>query len=483
VDAAGRQGDPGESRFYLSLEDDLMRIFAGDRVQMMMDRIGMEEDVPIEHEWVTRAVENAQKKVEERNFDIRKHLLEYDDVMNQQRKGVYALRRQVLCGQYRSVPTDEEAKAGKVPEPRVQKADEKLAARVKPILEQMVKLHAAEPPAVDATNEDVIAFRDRALAANILTLTSVRYQSVERDVYTWFGCVVDLRKVANEPRKLLELLEAEVALSLTEQRERMLDLVDEMIGGMVTKHCPKDAHWEDWDRDGLARVYQSQFLIPCRPLDKAIDAQTITEQLYADAEAVLLRKEKDFGPENLLRLFRNIYLEEIDRQWIDHLQAMDNLRDGINLRAFGQRDPKKEFKREGFFMFQNMMATITSSVAGAVFSLKHASEEDMQRLEAQRRRDAEIRAGGAGAHPATAQQQAEAAAAAAEAARALTAGPRASSPSAAPAARASLPAEQPKPVPVRREAPKIGRNDPCYCGSGKKYKACHYREDQSASGR
>ena len=109
---SGRQGDPGASRFFLSLEDDLMRIFAGERVQTMMDRLGMEEDVPIEHRWVTRAVENAQKKVEERNFDIRKHLLEYDDVMNQQRKSMYALRKQVLRGEYRSVPTDEERKAG-----------------------------------------------------------------------------------------------------------------------------------------------------------------------------------------------------------------------------------------------------------------------------------------------------------------------------------------------------------------------------------
>jgi preprotein translocase subunit SecA len=92
----GRQGDPGSSRFFLSLEDDLMRIFAGDRIQMLMDRLGMEEDIPIEHSWVTKAVENAQTKVEQRNFDVRKHLLEYDDVMNQQRKSVYALRKQVL---------------------------------------------------------------------------------------------------------------------------------------------------------------------------------------------------------------------------------------------------------------------------------------------------------------------------------------------------------------------------------------------------
>jgi preprotein translocase subunit SecA len=108
----GRQGDPGSSRFYLSLEDDLMRIFAGDRIQVLMDRLGMEEDIPIEHKWVTKAVENAQTKVEQRNFDVRKHLLEYDDVMNQQRKSVYALRKQVLQGQYRTVLNEVERKRG-----------------------------------------------------------------------------------------------------------------------------------------------------------------------------------------------------------------------------------------------------------------------------------------------------------------------------------------------------------------------------------
>ena len=121
---SGRQGDPGSSRFFLSLEDDLMRIFAGERVQAMMDRLGMEEDSPDRAPMGHRAVENAQKKVEERNFDIRKHLLEYDDVMNQQRKSMYALRKQVLRGEYRSVPTDEERKAGVEPEPFVEEVDD-----------------------------------------------------------------------------------------------------------------------------------------------------------------------------------------------------------------------------------------------------------------------------------------------------------------------------------------------------------------------
>ncbi len=159
---SGRQGDAGSSRFYLSLEDDLMRIFAGERVQAMMDRLGMEEDVPIEHRWVTRAVENAQVKVEERNFDVRKHLLEYDDVMNQQRKSMYALRKQVLRGEYRTVPTDDERKAGVEPVPLVDGLDVELLSRVTKVLENMVKFHSYPLPDAGLTQDDVPAHRKKS---------------------------------------------------------------------------------------------------------------------------------------------------------------------------------------------------------------------------------------------------------------------------------------------------------------------------------
>ena len=189
---SGRQGDPGASRFFLSLEDDLMRIFAGERVQTMMDRLGMEEDVPIEHRWVTRAVENAQKKVEERNFDIRKHLLEYDDVMNQQRKSMYALRKQVLRGEYRSVPTDEERKAGAEPEPFVEEVDTELVKRVAPVLENMVKFHSYPLPDAGLTQDELPGHRKRAAEADLSSLSDVRVESLEKDIYLWFGCVVPL---------------------------------------------------------------------------------------------------------------------------------------------------------------------------------------------------------------------------------------------------------------------------------------------------
>ncbi len=139
---AGRQGDPGSSRFYLSLEDDLMRIFGADRISGLMERLGMEEDVPIEHKWVTKAIENAQKRVEGQNFDIRKNLLEYDDVMNQQRKTIYALRKQILKGRYAPALSEEEIKAGKEPEVPTVSGDwtvETLVPKIRPVISDMLE--------------------------------------------------------------------------------------------------------------------------------------------------------------------------------------------------------------------------------------------------------------------------------------------------------------------------------------------------------
>ncbi len=389
---AGRQGDPGSSRFYLSLEDDLMRIFAGERVQRMMDTLGMEEGVPIEHRWVTKAVENAQKKVEERNFDIRKHLLEYDDVMNQQRKSIYALRKQVLRGEYRTVPTEEEEKKGAQPQTIISEIDQQLLDRAVPILEQMVKIHAAVPPPQGATPEEVEAFRAAALDKDIDSLEHLNYPAVERDVYMWFGCPVDLAEYEGDPAGALSFLKEQVGMSLTEQKERMLDMVDELIGAMVEEHCPPNRHYDDWDYGALARDFEEQFDIDCPELrDKFTDAQSIAEKLYADTENVLMKRMEEFGPESFLRLFRNAYLQEIDQQWIDNLQAMERLRQGIGLRGYGQRDPKKEYKREGFHMFMAMVRSIKSHVARALFTVQRVREEDLRRLEAQRKRDAEKR--------------------------------------------------------------------------------------------
>ncbi len=480
---SGRQGDAGASRFFLSLEDDLMRIFAGERVQAMMDRLGMEEDVPIEHRWVTRAVENAQKKVEERNFDIRKHLLEYDDVMNQQRKNMYALRKQVLRGEYRSVPTDEERKAGVEPEPFVEEVDAALVSRVKPVLENMVKFHAYPLPDEGLTQDQLPAHRKRALESDLASLTDVRVEQLEKDIYLWFGCVVPLDEFRKDPMGAYQRVEEAVGMSLSEQKERLLDLIDEIVVTMTDHACPPGKHYEDWDLEGLERAYKEQFAIEATGIRDITDREELLKKLYGDAEAVLVRKEAEFGTENFLRLFRDLYLQEIDKQWMDHLQSMDHLRDGIGLRGYGQRDPKKEYKREGFDMYLEMVQSVKSSVALAMFTVERAGEEELQRLEEQRRqatekRQRQIRATHPGEDGPQAGRQQQAGLSRrqrrAAAARARAGGP-------GPAAEPPPPQAAASQATVKRERPKLGRNDPCYCGSGKKYKNCHYREDQAAA--
>ncbi len=540
---AGRQGDPGSSRFFLSLEDDLMRIFAGERVQSLMDRLGMEEDVPIEHPWVTRAVENAQKKVEERNFDIRKHLLDYDDVMNQQRKSIYNLRRQVLEGRYQSVPTEEEAKTGKQPESLAKSGvSAELRETALPVLRDMLRVHGAPMPPNEMPAEEVARYREQVMAMDISELKELRVEPLERDLYTWFGCRIPLDGVKKDPTKALALLEAEVALSLTEQQERLLDLLDEIAGTMVERSCPPKKHWEDWDVPGLAKAYREQFAIePDEAILRMTEAQEIAGRLYAQAEQVLKQKEKDFSSTQFLRLFRTLFLQEIDKQWLEHLGHMDHLRDGIGLRGYGQRDPKKEYKREGYDLYVQTLQSTKASVVENLFRVQRLTEREVEAAELQRRRQAEAREQAIrathpdqnGTAPASAptqpalQQQAPAqvqrvtiaarhsqvaqqAALVAQARRLVAAQqqpaarqaqpaaaqpaagqgvqPSASEPPGATqrealeaAARASMvnaaPQRMSRPETVRRDIPKIGRNDPCYCGSGKKYKNCHMKAD------
>ncbi|MBT8452397.1 MAG: preprotein translocase subunit SecA [Deltaproteobacteria bacterium] len=477
---SGRQGDPGASRFFLSLEDDLMRIFAGERVQTMMDRLGMEEDIPIEHRWVTRAVENAQKKVEERNFDVRKNLLEYDDVMNQQRKSMYALRKQVLRGEYRTVPSDEQRKAGVEPEPLVDEIDVALLSRVAKVLENIVKFHSYPLPEAGLSEAELPGHRKRANESDLASLTDVRVEHLEKDLYLWFGCVVPLEEFRNDPLGAYKAVEQAVGMSLSEQKERLLDLVDEIVVTMVDHACPPGKHYEDWELDGLERAFKDQFAIGATGIREISDRDELLRKLYADASAVLDRKEAEFGTENFLRLFRDLYLQEIDKQWMDHLQGMDHLRDGIGLRGYGQRDPKKEYQREGFDMYLEMVQSVKSSVTLAMFTVERAGEEELRQLEEQRRQATEKRqrqirtshqAGGeqgaSGAQPSGPSRQARRAAAR----RGRRAGGEAAAPQQPPAQAAT----------VKRDRPKLGRNDPCYCGSGKKYKNCHYREDQAAA--
>jgi preprotein translocase subunit SecA len=530
---AGRQGDPGSSRFFLSLEDDLMRIFAGERVQLLMDRLGMEEDVPIEHPWVTRAVENAQKKVEERNFDIRKHLLEYDDVMNQQRKSIYSLRRQVLEGHYVTVPTEDEQKKGVKPESLAKDGPSpELLEHARPTLRDMVRVHGAVLPPDDAQPEQIAAYREQVMKMELDQLGELRTEPLERDIYTWFGCVVSLEDLKKDPVKAYERIEREVALALTEQQERLLDVLDEIVGTMVERSCPPKKHWEDWDVKGLQAAFKEQFGFEAdESITRQTDSLEIATRLYTQAEAQLKKKEQDFSSTQFLRLFRTLFLQEIDKQWLEHLGHMDHLRDGIGLRGYGQRDPKKEYKREGYDLFVQTLQSTKASVVEKLFGVQRLTEREVAEAEAQRRRQVEARqqaiqaehpgeapAGAAqpeapqqpqrvmiaARHSALAQQAALQAQArrlaAVQQPRPAAPAPQGAIPSAPSAesaqaqianmqqrarqaAEAAARARAAREVaPVRREAPKIGRNDPCHCGSGKKYKNCHMKEDLAAAG-
>jgi len=320
---AGRQGDPGASRFYLSLDDDLMRIFAGDRLQAAMKKLGMEDDVPIESPMVTRAIERAQKQVEQRNFDIRKHLLEYDDVNNKQRKEIYSLRFGLLEGKEQV---------------------EYIVGKAREILDVLIDEHLG----------------------------------VHKDPGDW-----DLESFRKQLHHFYGFDPASVDLDLGSKS------LDE-IGDAVWPHL---------------------------------------EQLYAD-------KETKVGADLMRQYERHILLQIIDSAWKDHLLAMDHLKEGIGLRAYAQKDPLVEYKRESFEMFSQMKERIENDAVRFLFLLDPMTAEEREREEQRRRAE-----------------QASIFAAASRSAAGET-------------ARGGVRT-------VVRKAAKVGRNDPCPCGSGKKYKKCH----------
>jgi len=392
---AGRQGDPGASKFYLSLEDDLMRIFAGDRVKNLMERMGMPDNEPIEHPWVTKSVENAQKKVEERNFDIRKNVLEYDDVMNAQRKTVYELRQQLLNGRYLPDELDEEGKP--TGDKREVKARRDVTEIVLPKVGAFLGMHVEDP--VLAHDKDGKSktlkrkdFEDKKGKKNKLVeaeeLQRLFYVGDRGGRFPGWGIVIDIegreKKVADIYDELADL----VPRALTEQRERILDLMDRIIGAMVEESCPPNRPPEDWDWGGVFEGMRDTFGIEL-PDDVAEfgDPEALAQHLFDLSEKKYVEKEKDIGLELILRVFRQIYLEELDKSWVDHLTDMEHLRDGIGLRGYGQKDPKQEYKKEGFNIFVQMVARVSSNVMTKLMSVqvqKPSDEEDRERAQLRR---------------------------------------------------------------------------------------------------
>jgi preprotein translocase subunit SecA len=328
---SGRQGDAGSSRFYLSLEDQLLRIFASDRVSAIMGKLNMPDGEAIEHPWVTRAIENAQRKVEGRNFDIRKQLLEYDDVANDQRKVIYEQRN--------------------------------------------------------------------------------------------------------------ELLEAtDVGETITAMREDVLITV-------IASHIPPDSVEELWDVPALERELKTEMGLDI-PLQKMLEdnsdlhEETLRERILDAANQAYVAKEEQASPEILRQFERSVMLQSIDNHWREHLAALDHLRQGIHLRSYAQKNPKQEYKREAFELFEGLLNTVKSEVTKVTMLVQVKTEADVEAVE----KPVEVE---------NVQYQHadydEALANAAVEDEALSVGGQ----------------------PVIREGVKVGRNDPCPCGSGKKYKQCH----------
>jgi preprotein translocase subunit SecA len=307
---SGRQGDPGSSRFYLSLEDDLLRIFGSDRIAGLMDKMGMSEGEPIEHQLISKAIENAQRRVEGHNFEIRKHLLDFDNVMNQQREVIYEQRRKVLEGQ-------------------------------------------------------------------------------------------DLRETIQEMNR---------------------ELVDAVLDAFLDEKVPP----EEWDLKAMKDKLFSQFNLhldlDARPTPEAEELrETIQEQVWNR----YLQKVEAIGPEVMASLEQMVMLQTIDTAWKDHLLSMDHLKEGIGLRGYGQRDPLREYQREGYEMFVELIERIKEQTVANLMRVQLAREEDVAALTAPQERPIFFSHGG-----------------------------------------------EEGPAPKKRESKKIGRNDPCTCGSGKKYKKC-----------
>ena len=331
---SGRQGDPGSSKFYLSLEDDLMRIFGSDRIKMIMEKLGMEEGQDIQHPFITRAIETAQRRVEQHNFEIRKHLLEYDNVMNRQREVIYEERKRVLYGE--------------------------------------------------------------------------------------------------------------------ELRDYISELMEEIVDFALDTYLNEKVGVDQWDFEGFRQYFDSRFGIKTKELNlEEMRRPDIHETILEAMKAAYEAKEKALGNDMARHLERMVLLQVIDTRWKDHLYAMDSLREGIGLRAYGQRDPLIEYQHEAYAMFTDMIDRIKEETLEYLFKIKAVKEEeapsvfDLSKQQTVHEERSQFQG-----VPAQGEQDT--------------------------ASMASYEGQLPeaKVETFKREEPKVGRNDPCPCGSGKKYKKC-----------
>ena len=374
---AGRQGDPGASRFFLSLEDDLMRIFGADRITGLMERLGMEEDVPIEAPMVNKAIENAQTKVEAMHFDTRKNLFEYDNVMNEQRKAIYALRRQILEGRYQPEILDDEARKeqrAKLPPPPDTSGPHTVASLVETMRERTVAIidqHCRVALAKAGLDPDVPEpFPPEGIVAHELT----------HDIYRHFGSMVRLDDVRGDRGQVIERTLEVVAASLIQQRERIHDLCYQNVEKTVIELCPEDVHPDEWELETLEQQIRERFYVDVDLSDIVDDVEQLCDLCWDRVEASLLAREQEFGLYVFLYQVRRVYLREIDEQWIGHLKNIEQLRAGIGLLGYANKNPKNAYKIEGFRLFRDMWENIEQSVLDQVLQMR-LSEEDKRRAE------------------------------------------------------------------------------------------------------
>jgi preprotein translocase subunit SecA len=475
---AGRQGDPGASRFYLSLQDDLLRIFGLDRMTGLMERLGLEEDVPIESPMVTRSIENAQKKVEGRNFDQRKNVLEYDDVMNQQRKTIYALRRQILDGRYHPEPSEQDIEKGITPEPVTSSGDwtiESLTPELETTLTRMIDVVKSKAKERDlrlgvskggqTLGEDDAKWleewtKDKRNDGRPLSEQDLRpgWRILRAEIWRQFGTLVELEKTYDWERKaLIDHAVKNIAASLIQQRERLYDLSHERLAAVIEQVLSPDIIEDEWDWKQLEVALQEQFNMDVKVSHGTPDEAAT--QVWPQIEKKLVEREKELERPWLMYFLRHFSLEEIDQQWIEHLKMMDALREGIGLQGYGQKDPKKEYKKAGFSLFTEMMGRIQENSVKKVFSVQMQREEAQVPAIEQKQRQMVERG--------VADKSED--------------GDEAADKQVAKRGKARTAGDGAKTEPVRRDKPKVGRNDPCPCGSGKKYKKCHGKDEEAAA--
>jgi preprotein translocase subunit SecA len=383
---AGRQGDPGGSRFFLSLEDDLMRIFGADRITGLMERLGMEEDVPIEANMVNRAIENAQTKVEAMHFDTRKNLFEYDNVMNDQRKAIYALRRQILEGRYRPEILDDEARREqqhKLPPSPERSGPHTVASLTEAMRERTVQI-------IDGYCRDLIKRQAKTTGTDSgadpyrgdapFPAEGIVPHELTHDLYRHYGSMVRLDDVRMDRAKIIERATDVVARSLIQQRERIHDLCFEHVEKLVEESCPEDVHPDEWETEALEKAMQERFYVKVDLSTVPDDVGELVDVCWDKVEKSLLAREQEFGLYTFLYQVRRVYLREIDEQWIGHLKNIEQLRTGISLLSYANRNPKNAYKLEGFSLFEDMWRNIERTVLDQVLQMR-LSEEDRKRAE------------------------------------------------------------------------------------------------------